>query len=110
MHTNNYLSYFFFNDTASTEIYTLSLHDALPIAADRGGEPGVPQPVLRPRAARGRAPRRPAARGVRARRPAQGDVHRPVRRAGQATADRAGPGAPAGRAVPGRADRRARPA
>src|SRR5436853_6080256 len=24
-------TYFFFNDTASTEIYTLSLHDALPI-------------------------------------------------------------------------------
>src|SRR3712207_7419949 len=27
---------FFFNDTATTEIYTLSLHDALPISADRG--------------------------------------------------------------------------
>src|SRR5438874_6065828 len=27
------LSYFFFNDTATTEIYTLSLHDALPIYA-----------------------------------------------------------------------------
>src|SRR3712207_8028391 len=25
------ISYFFFNDTATTEIYTLSLHDALPI-------------------------------------------------------------------------------
>src|SRR3712207_8072488 len=25
------MSYFFFNDTATTEIYTLSLHDALPI-------------------------------------------------------------------------------
>src|SRR2546427_4953489 len=25
------LPYFFFNDTATTEIYTLSLHDALPI-------------------------------------------------------------------------------
>src|SRR5438445_5044277 len=25
------LHYFFFNDTATTEIYTLSLHDALPI-------------------------------------------------------------------------------
>ena len=24
-------SFFFFNDTATTEIYTLSLHDALPI-------------------------------------------------------------------------------
>src|SRR2546426_1281878 len=30
---NTYLSliFFFFNDTATTEIYTLSLHDALPI-------------------------------------------------------------------------------
>src|SRR5256885_8742127 len=27
--------FFFFNDTATTEIYTLSLHDALPICADR---------------------------------------------------------------------------
>src|SRR3989475_4582051 len=26
-----YLYFFFFNDTATTEIYTLSLHDALPI-------------------------------------------------------------------------------
>src|SRR5260221_6479028 len=25
-------TYFFFNDTATTEIYTLSLHDALPIS------------------------------------------------------------------------------
>src|SRR3989454_8547923 len=27
-------NYFFFNDTATTEIYTLSLHDALPISMD----------------------------------------------------------------------------
>src|SRR2546425_5860651 len=26
--------FFFFNDTATTEIYTLSLHDALPISSD----------------------------------------------------------------------------
>src|SRR5947208_14754816 len=26
-----YISFFFFNDTPTTEIYTLSLHDALPI-------------------------------------------------------------------------------
>src|SRR5256886_7138498 len=32
-------SFFFFNDTATTEIYTLSLHDALPICAlDMNGE------------------------------------------------------------------------
>ena len=32
----HFLSYFsfFFNDTATTEIYTLSLHDALPIYGD----------------------------------------------------------------------------
>src|SRR5256885_11525837 len=29
------LSFFFFNDTATTEIYTLSLHDALPISHGR---------------------------------------------------------------------------
>src|SRR5258708_37697168 len=28
-------SFFFFNDTATTEIYTLSLHDALPICSRR---------------------------------------------------------------------------
>src|SRR5258708_36287618 len=28
-----YFFFFFFNDTATTEIYTLSLHDALPILA-----------------------------------------------------------------------------
>src|SRR2546430_4150125 len=27
-----FLTFFFFNDTATTEIYTLSLHDALPIS------------------------------------------------------------------------------
>src|SRR5256885_6985898 len=29
--------FFFFNDTATTEIYTLSLHDALPISGNDGG-------------------------------------------------------------------------
>src|SRR2546429_7170458 len=28
---SSFYSFFFFNDTATTEIYTLSLHDALPI-------------------------------------------------------------------------------
>src|SRR3712207_8497872 len=33
--------FFFFNDTATTEIYTLSLHDALPISTvDEVGESG----------------------------------------------------------------------
>src|SRR2546429_3234189 len=30
------LYFFFFNDTATTEIYTLSLHDALPISRSQG--------------------------------------------------------------------------
>src|SRR3989442_5879556 len=39
--------FFFFNDTATTEIYTLSLHDALPILrgqpeADRRGQALMP--------------------------------------------------------------------
>src|SRR5688572_31958008 len=29
--------FFFFNDTATTEIYTLSLHDALPISPSQDG-------------------------------------------------------------------------
>src|SRR3712207_7890774 len=35
--TRKYHLCFFFNDTATTEIYTLSLHDALPISVDQGG-------------------------------------------------------------------------
>src|SRR2546425_13235812 len=50
---------FFFNDTATTEIYTLSPHDALPISGDQRGvmrravpgvdsrQPGREQPVPR---------------------------------------------------------------
>src|SRR3712207_8206906 len=51
--------FFFFNDTATAEIYTLSLHDALPICRrrgneqersaehDSGGEPKCTRPVRR---------------------------------------------------------------
>src|SRR3712207_6991252 len=55
---------FFFNDTATTEIYTLSLHDALPIS-------GVPQPAsgrhrrrwgLTPRSTRCEGPHRQGCR------------------------------------------------
>src|SRR2546422_10441123 len=49
------ISFFFFNDTATTEIYTLSLHDALPISRDADlGED---------RAERRRAPRSDPAAG-----------------------------------------------
>src|SRR5256885_5060262 len=45
------LFFFFFNDTATTEIYTLSLHDALPILmaknrADRSGTARPPRAFL----------------------------------------------------------------
>src|ERR1041385_9332589 len=39
------LSLFFFNDTATTEIYTLSLHDALPICGRRRRTGHLGQPV-----------------------------------------------------------------
>src|SRR3989442_8167167 len=55
--------HFFFNDTATTEIYTLSLHDALPIFAAqlRREESGHDARASRRRAReRGRARRRPA--------------------------------------------------
>src|SRR5258705_9879438 len=39
--------FFFFNDTATTEIYTLSLHDALPISLLRGREDETARPSSR---------------------------------------------------------------
>src|SRR6266511_4331202 len=44
--------FFFFNDTATTEIYTLSLHDALPISPGRARDGGVDPG---PQGGRGRA-------------------------------------------------------
>src|SRR6266478_8231228 len=38
-----FLFFFFFNDTATTEIYTLSLHDALPIFWAGAGEQPTPR-------------------------------------------------------------------
>src|SRR5690625_7121695 len=35
--TSNYILSFFFTDPATTEIYTLSLHDALPISKTQAG-------------------------------------------------------------------------
>src|SRR6476619_7488968 len=45
-----YFSFFFFNDTATTEIYTLSLHDALPICPHPAGRRHLARQP-RPRAA-----------------------------------------------------------
>src|SRR2546425_6509508 len=64
--------FFFFNDTATTEIYTLSLHDALPISPRRRGGrrrsrrrrsacPDPPRPRGTRRAPRGRASSAPSA-------------------------------------------------
>src|SRR5256885_8107676 len=38
-----YSFFFFFNDTATTEIYTLSLHDALPISTSMASSPRAPR-------------------------------------------------------------------
>src|SRR3989454_94421 len=60
-----FIIFFFFNDTATTEIYTLSLHDALPIyggVGDGQGGRGAPHP---PRVAPRRGPvRRAELRGA----------------------------------------------
>src|SRR5574341_2319126 len=58
---------FFFNDTATTEIYTLSLHDALPICARRApGRDRRAAPLLRrPPRRGGQARRAPAPRPLR---------------------------------------------
>src|SRR2546422_6401148 len=43
VHVHDVFLFFFFNDTATTEIYTLSLHDALPICFDfTRNLPGMP--------------------------------------------------------------------
>src|SRR3712207_6950094 len=39
-----YVKVFFFNDTATTEIYTLSLRDTLPIFRFGGEDPVLPRP------------------------------------------------------------------
>src|SRR2546430_17724104 len=54
--------FFFFNDTATTEIYTLSLHDALPISPVRRAET---PPSRRPDRARRRGGDRAAHRAGR---------------------------------------------
>src|SRR2546422_11562613 len=68
-------TFFFFNDTATTEIYTLSLHDALPICPLRAAGPCAG----RDRAAAGRrrldasGDDRGGDQGLRARRGRSGD-------------------------------------
>src|SRR6266542_4708896 len=45
---NSLVFFFFFNDTATTEIYTLSLHDALPIGFGRWRIHVAPRSVFPP--------------------------------------------------------------
>src|SRR2546426_7492208 len=91
----SFISPFFFNDTATTEIYTLSLHDALPISLPARRAP-LSCRARRPSAcapargcAGGRAPRRRRGHGGRhrqgvlrrdhrSRRPAAAVVARPL--------------------------------
>src|SRR2546430_8719848 len=64
------LFFFFFNDTATTEIYTLSLHDALPIyvRCERDGRRPAPRGGLCRRRGQGRGGARPPDAAAEARR------------------------------------------
>src|SRR2546425_12510626 len=112
----SYTFFFFFNDTATTEIYTLSLHDALPISPASGGSADArtsrPPETAPPAAAAAARPLRPrrGARGhqeeARRNHPggARGDQRPPRRDGGGAEARRAphappGPGRPHPRAA-----------
>src|SRR3712207_9084689 len=81
-------SFFFFNDTATTEIYTLSLHDALPIS----GRGGLATPAPRPGEGEGGTARTPrpgradrTARPVRLRQP--GSARQPSLRSEEHTSE-----------------------
>src|SRR5256884_9422199 len=78
--------FFFFNDTATTEIYTLSLHDALPICARR-------------RRARGERAAAPSSSGP-STRPRSRDRAREARAATPRTTPRAAPAPPKSAAEP----------
>src|SRR2546422_6090749 len=77
MLTPLFFVFFFFNDTATTEIYTLSLHDALPIYArsQRAG-PGSEIRQVRRQEGRRRGGRPRRHRGARPRRGVRGQEDR----------------------------------
>src|SRR2546425_9656945 len=98
-----FFTFFFFNDTATTEIYTISLHDALPISHGQG-EPGAasdvePQGLVLAEMHRGF----PRAGG-----PRRAQRRQAVRRRAADAGHRAGAACRAHAAPPGRAVRRAR--
>src|SRR2546428_13612794 len=116
-----FMSFFFFNDTATTEIYTLSLHDALPISTrpscrqpgpvPRGGSPARLVPggghggAVRGRRVRRRPPgdrgRRRVARG-----PPRGGARGAGRREACGHGGRRRGGFPPGRGETGKSGRR----
>src|SRR3712207_9274953 len=65
-HYSVHVHFFFFNDTATTEIYTLSLHDALPIypQSARADRRAPPRGARRARARAGDRNARRAKRGA----------------------------------------------
>src|SRR3712207_7604222 len=74
------MSFFFFNDTATTEIYTLSLHDALPILpAERRDRPWRGRGAVRAGAPRDQGEGGPGARAA-----GRGVADRPAAGAGRA--------------------------
>src|SRR3712207_7243160 len=66
------LKLFFFNDTATTEIYTLSLHDALPISFLK---PVPLHPTARKRPSGSAGPRIERPSGVRSKIPERSEEH-----------------------------------
>src|SRR3989449_7286417 len=81
--------FFFFNDTATTEIYTLSLHDALPISPESLREARRPEPGgAAPPAGAGSRPREEA--GDRCEAPGPQGPPRLVRRRGAEAPGEAG--------------------
>src|SRR2546429_9240816 len=89
-----YRLFFFFNDPATTEIYTLSLHDALPISAGRRAGADAP--------ARGTARRRaarPSGHGAAGQHRGR-DGAQPGPQGHGVAADRGGRGARAGTDIP----------
>src|SRR2546422_839085 len=95
----NHIVFFFFNDTATTEIYTLSLHDALPIWFERVSAPRElpavpadgPEPTRGARPHRARPGHRSGVAGVGRDAAARVGLSRAAPRVAGASRARAGP-------------------
>src|SRR2546429_7278097 len=81
--------FFFFNDTATTEIYTLSLHDALPILGSTDQTPNRLRPCFRPYTKlSGTSDLHRSSEKLLARRSGRTDAPRPQQKGGSDLADR----------------------